>query len=322
MKQIKRLEININTSSTLKKILTICLSALGTFGAAQAQIQVTQSATTAEVRSLVENVLLGSCVTVSNVNYIGPANAAGTFNAANTSFTMQNGILLTTGRAGLAVGPDNDNDAGLDQARVGDANLTTLAGVTTYDAVVLEFDFVPQDDTLRFNYVFGSEEYPEWVNSQYNDVFGFFISGPGINGPYVGNAANIALIPNTNIPVAINNVNNGYSATEPANGPCDNCAVKHIIFDWQSVMPVTIFMIQAFSFKRAVSPLVGELRLTSPTSPLKRVVPMSISCSEGLIFLIIQLPLRPRTAFQEPQLPVLITTHFQLRLSSLPDRTQ
>ena len=224
MKQIKRLEININTSSTLKKILTICLSALGTFGAAQAQIQVTQSATTAEVRSLVENVLLGSCVTVSNVNYIGPANAAGTFNAANTSFTMQNGILLTTGRAGLAVGPDNDNDAGLDQARVGDANLTTLAGVTTYDAVVLEFDFVPQDDTLRFNYVFGSEEYPEWVNSQYNDVFGFFISGPGINGPYVGNAANIALIPNTNIPVAINNVNNGYSATEPANGPCDNCA--------------------------------------------------------------------------------------------------
>lgn len=224
MKQIKRLEININTSSTLKKILTICLSALGTFGAAQAQIQVTQSATTAEVRSLVENVLLGSCVTVSNVNYIGPANAAGTFNAANTSFNMQNGILLTTGRAGLAVGPDNDNDAGLDQARVGDANLTTLAGVTTYDAVVLEFDFVPQDDTLRFNYVFGSEEYPEWVNSQYNDVFGFFISGPGIGGPYVGNAANIALIPNTNIPVAINNVNNGYSATEPANGPCDNCA--------------------------------------------------------------------------------------------------
>lgn len=210
--------------STLKFLFAIGLPMIGSFASVNAQIQVTQSSTTAQVQSLVENVLLGSCVTVSNVNYIGPATATGTFNASGTSFTMQNGILLTTGRAGLAVGPDNDNDAGLDQARTGDANLTTLAGVTTYDAVVLEFDFVPQDDTLQFRYVFASEEYPEWVNSQYNDVFGFFISGPGITGPYIGNSRNIALIPNTNTVVAINNVNNGYSQNEPANGPCTNCA--------------------------------------------------------------------------------------------------
>lgn len=189
-----------------------------------AQISVDQASTSNEVESLVENVLLGSCVTASNVNFIGPASSAGTFDASGTGFTMQNGILLTTGQANTAVGPDNDNDAGTDQGTVGDADLTALAGVTTFDGVILEFDFVPEDDTLHFNYVFASEEYPEWVNTQFNDVFGFFISGPGISGPYVNGAENIALIPGTTTPVAINNVNNGYSATEPAGGPCTNCA--------------------------------------------------------------------------------------------------
>jgi len=166
-----------------------------------AQITVNQATTTAQVRALVEDVLLGSCVTVSNVNYIGPASAAGTFNKNGSTFPMQSGILLTTGSANTAIGPDNDNDAGVDQGRVGDANLTTLAGTTTYDGVILEFDFVPEDDTLKFDYIFASEEYPEWVGSQYNDVFGFFISGPGITGPFINGARNIALIPNTTTPV-------------------------------------------------------------------------------------------------------------------------
>ena len=50
------------------------------------------------------------------------------------------------------------------------------------DLCVLGFDFIPESDTIVFNYSFGSEEYTSWVNTQYNDVFGFFISGPGITG--------------------------------------------------------------------------------------------------------------------------------------------
>ncbi len=207
-----------------KFFLIAILAVLGNFYVSQAQIAVDQASTSAEVEALVENVLLGSCVTVSNVSYTGPASASGTFDASGTSFTMQNGILLTTGSANVAIGPDNDNDAGVNQGTVGDADLTALASESTFDGVILEFDFVPQDDSLSFRYVFASEEYPEWVNSEFNDVFGFFISGPGISGPYTGGAANIALIPGTTTPVAINNVNNGYSATEPASGPCENCA--------------------------------------------------------------------------------------------------
>ncbi|MCF8275087.1 MAG: choice-of-anchor L domain-containing protein [Flavobacteriales bacterium] len=189
-------------------------------------IAVSPATTAADVQNYVENVLLGSCVTASNITYNGAAVAAGTFNGNGTILGLNSGVLLTTGQAIVALGPDNANSIGAGNGLGGDPDLTVLAsGFQTYDASILEFDFIPQSDTLRFNYIFGSEEYPEYVSSGYNDVFGFFISGPGIAGPFSGGAMNIALIPGTSTPVAIDNVNNGYSGSEPAlNGPCTNCA--------------------------------------------------------------------------------------------------
>ena len=66
------------------------------------------------------------------------------------------------------------------------------------DAAVLEFDFVPTDDTVQFRYVFGSNEYLTWINSMFNDVFGFFVSGPGITGPFTSPAG----FPNGSINIA------------------------------------------------------------------------------------------------------------------------
>lgn len=74
----------------------------------------------------------------------------------------------------------------------------------TFDACVIELDVVPTADTLSFNYVFGSEEYDEYVGSTYNDVFAFFITGEGIN-----KEKNLAVVPNTEIPVSVNTINNG-----------------------------------------------------------------------------------------------------------------
>ncbi|MDP6909338.1 MAG: choice-of-anchor L domain-containing protein [Flavobacteriales bacterium] len=209
--------------------LTICsLFAFAAIQQANAQsITVDDASSNAEVRSYVEDVLLGSCVTVSNVSYTGPADASGTFDGSGTILGLDGGIVLTTGEADIAVGPDDDNNAGNNQCggcNNGDADLTSIAGITTYDAVILEFDFVPQNADLQFNYIFGSEEYPEYINAGYNDAFGFFISGPGIAGPYTNGAENIALIPGTTTPVTIDNVNNGWSGTEPSSGPCTNCA--------------------------------------------------------------------------------------------------
>ena len=86
--------------------------------------------------------------------------------------------------------------------------LVAISGGTINNAAVLEFDFVTTGDSIKFRYVFGSEEYPEFVCS-FNDAFGFFLSGPGISGPYTNGAINIALLPDGITPVTINNVNNG-----------------------------------------------------------------------------------------------------------------
>jgi len=89
-----------------------------------------------------------------------------------------------------------------------DPDLASLITFSIFDACVLEFDFIPKGDTVKFNYVFGSEEYPEWACSSKNDVFGFFISGGFYPGP-----TNIALVPGTTIPVAINSINKAPAGT-------------------------------------------------------------------------------------------------------------
>lgn len=169
---------------------------------------------------LVQNVLLGPGVEVSNIFYSGSNGAIGTFDASNTTLGIDEGIIMTTGTiANNANGPHGPNDqpnAGVDNGGSGYGQLSNLVQNDTYNAAILEFDFIPYSDTVKFEYIFASEEYPEFVDSDYNDVFAFFISGPGI----AGGTKNMALIPGTTQPVAINNVNNGQSN----NGPCNNCA--------------------------------------------------------------------------------------------------
>jgi len=88
----------------------------------------------------------------------------------------------------------------------GDSLLTVISTYPTYDACVLDFDLQPVGNFVEFSYVFGSDEYPEFTCMPYNDIFGFFISGPGFAAP-----TNIALLPNTNIPVSVNSINDGSS---------------------------------------------------------------------------------------------------------------
>ena len=168
---------------------------------------------------LVQNILIGSGVTATNVVFTGNvANAICSFtNGSTTNLGLDNGVILSSGIAGEAANPASFF-ASTNNGAAGDPDLDALPGVMgTNDAAILEFDFIPQSDTLTFRYVFGSEEYPEYVNS-YNDVFAFFITGPNPAGGSYTNE-NIALIPGTTLPVSINNVNNGTTNT----GPCVNC---------------------------------------------------------------------------------------------------
>jgi len=155
----------------------------------------------------VQNVLVGAGVTISNVTFTGASTQIGDFDATNTLIGIPDGLILASGTVTTAIGPNNSGSAGTDMFGNGDPDLTTIAGITTFDAAVLEFDFIPVGDSIKFNYVFGSEEYLEFVNSGVNDAFGFFLSGPGITGPYTNSAVNLALIPNSTTPVTIDNVN-------------------------------------------------------------------------------------------------------------------
>jgi len=148
------------------------------------------------------------CANVSNIQRIGDARGLGYFDQGSSSIGFPNGIILASGKITNAEGPNQSNEQtssfGDDSF---DADLKALSSGDIFDNVGIEFDFVPQKEWVSFSYVFASEEYCEFVGSIFNDVFGFFVSGPGINGPFDRNAINVARIPDTDEYVAINNVN-------------------------------------------------------------------------------------------------------------------
>lgn len=171
---------------------------------------------TVSVQYLVENVLLGGGVTVSNITFNGmPAGFSdiqiGSFDGSACTVGLAQGLLLSTGDIAVALGPNNAANAtypDIGTGSLGDPDLDQASNAITEDRAVLEFDLVPTGDEISFNYVFASEEYLEFVNAGYNDVFGFFLSGPGISGPFINNAVNIALVPGSSSVVSIDNVNN------------------------------------------------------------------------------------------------------------------
>uniref|UniRef100_UPI0025BD449D choice-of-anchor L domain-containing protein n=1 Tax=Flavobacterium sp. UBA7682 TaxID=1946560 RepID=UPI0025BD449D len=208
-----------------KKILIILFLAISFSSYSQLIVNNTQSPA-----QLVQNVLLGQGVAATNITFNGTAANASVIsdqvghflNGSSTNIGLEEGIILSTGKGIVAIGPNNSGGTtnATDNPTEGDADLDQLTTNTVMNIAILEFDFVPNGQTLSFDFVFASEEYPEWANSSFNDVFGFFLSGPGIAGPYTNGAINIALIPSTTVPITINNLNNGTTN----NGPCEYCS--------------------------------------------------------------------------------------------------
>ncbi|MFM6935050.1 MAG: choice-of-anchor L domain-containing protein [Flavobacteriales bacterium] len=172
-------------------------------------------------QQLVDNVLLGFGVTALNVTINGnpllanvPQGNVGFFTNSNPAFPIDSGLILTTGNAIGAIGPNTStsftNNNPPTSSVSTDPHLNDIAAGSVTNGVVLEFDFIPQGDSVIFNYMFGSDEYPEFSPSTFNDAFGLFLWGPGITGPYVqtgypNGGINIATIPG-GTPVTINNV--------------------------------------------------------------------------------------------------------------------
>ena len=165
--------------------------------------------------SLVRNILLDNGVTISNAKFNGSnrvidCNSIGIFETGNspTNLSIESGLILASGGVRVAVGPNNDEGFSV-PTTCGfyyDNDLASIASNEPNDVAVLEFDFVPWDNMLSFSFVFGSEEYMEYVGLGYNDVFGFFVEGINPAGGYYDHQ-NMALIPGTTEIVSIDNVN-------------------------------------------------------------------------------------------------------------------
>ncbi|MEZ4790552.1 MAG: choice-of-anchor L domain-containing protein [Flavobacteriales bacterium] len=160
--------------------------------------------------------LVGPNVTVSNAAFSGVASQLAVFTDGTDKLGFENGVVLMTCDAAFVDNPNCGNLAEcvgqyILNSDASDPDLNQINGNSTpKDAAVLEFDFATTGTSVTFSYVFASNEYHEWVGSSYNDAFGFFISGPGINGPFSNNAINIATIGGS--PVSINTVNEDTNA--------------------------------------------------------------------------------------------------------------
>jgi gliding motility-associated-like protein len=159
--------------------------------------------------SLVQDIFVGgACKNISQIKSIGNKKGIGYFENGRNVIGIERGIVLSTGPIGNVAGPNEIGDEGGDfKDESGDSDLRRLTSASIFDAVGVEFDFVPLDSIVTFRYVFASEEYCEFVGTSFNDVFGFFVSGPGIQGPFSRGSTNVALTPGSNEYVSINTIN-------------------------------------------------------------------------------------------------------------------
>ncbi|MAQ47265.1 MAG: hypothetical protein CMD27_00100 [Flavobacteriales bacterium] len=205
----------------------ICFS-IGFGYLVDAQIAVTNNPPFDNPENIVNNILLGDGIETSNwVWQNGDANI-GYFDGNNANIGFDEGVIMSTGgidfvTTGIGAGPGITGDVDLEIA----LSELGMTGFSVNNVTILEFDFVAESESMAFNYVFGSMEYTSFTCSGFNDIFGFFLSGPGITGPYTNNGINLALVPEpegavdyaewltintgvyTTTPVAINTVNNG-----------------------------------------------------------------------------------------------------------------
>ena len=186
----------------MKKILYSVLFALSALSS-QAQFNVDSIL---DQTSAVEDLFLSNGIFVNNIAFIGDSAQLGWLTDGDSvSLGINSGLVLSTGLA-TSVSTGN-NVAGGNWSTPSNADLYTLTGFPTYDLAQLDFDFVATGDSMTFQFVFGSSEYPEFVGTNFNDGFGFFVSGPGIVGPFANSGVNIALVPGTNTIVSINTIN-------------------------------------------------------------------------------------------------------------------
>ena len=215
-----------------------------------AQLMLGNQGASAEI---IANSLVTGGVTISNPIMNCPTNAYATFtNGLSTNLGVPSGLVMTTGNVNDLNAPGSSFMSTANGTTCNDPQLISLEPLATNDCCILEFDVIPTCDQLQLRFVFGSEEYPEWVSSGFNDSFGFFITGQNPSGVNYVNS-NVAVLPDgSNTIVSIDNVNAGMNASFYL----DNSTGSTNIFDAFTTVIVTdisVVACETYHFKLAIA---------------------------------------------------------------------
>ncbi|MGB3606058.1 MAG: choice-of-anchor L domain-containing protein [Psychroserpens sp.] len=162
------------------------------------------------VEELVVDILIDSpCAQISNITFstgtdFGSTNGIGYFTAEEGSFPFEDGVLLTSGDASRAGGPNFNNlsDGSFDWP--GDTDLEDEVGIISRNATIIEFDFVPLSSEISFDFLMASEEYNGATGGSFectfSDAFAFLLTDEN------GVTTNLAVLPGTTTPILVTNI--------------------------------------------------------------------------------------------------------------------
>jgi hypothetical protein len=184
----------------MKKYLFLLVAVLLSTADSFAQIRLSSI----KVDEWVKKNFSGQGVVVGNIKFKGYPLSSLSYTSTGNILQVQKGLILSTGNSYNVAGYNNSHNQSSTFGDIlspqTDPDLSAILGGKLFDICSVEFDFVPLDNSIQFNYQFGSDEYPEYVDSPYNDIFAFIVSDES-------SSKNIALIPGGEVPVSINTVN-------------------------------------------------------------------------------------------------------------------
>ncbi len=168
--------------------------------------------------SQMSTILDGPGLSVRNLSVThGISEQYGIFTSGGDVLGVSTGVFLNTGNLSSIQAPNSSADYSSNtKVQYLDPDLATISANAKYDPAIIEFDITPEGDRVNFIFAFGSEEYPEYVCSRFNDAFGLFVSGPGLSG-----VRNAAFMPDTGDAVAVNNVNAGAKGGNADGSSCN-----------------------------------------------------------------------------------------------------
>ena len=206
-------KINIH----LKKQMFLLIGLISSFVFSQTPVTYTANPTNAQINTALNGNNIS--ITGGTLNFGSRTLQIATFTGGTAAaLQMSNGVFFGTGNVTKLLTTNTATTSTDDiptAATFSDADLATVDNTATRDVVSYSFTVTlgPKATSLSIGYQFGSEEYPDYVGSNYDDALGFFVTGPGISG-----TANLARLPN-NSPTSINKVNFGLEGSSGSSVP-------------------------------------------------------------------------------------------------------